>query len=184
MLEGVEWVDPDLLGEPSVLTEPAQQAPANHSSFGARGGWWVAAQALILGAVVLSLWLGRGTLGEARWVPVLGVVVLLAGVVEAGLGVANLGANLTPYPEPRRTGALVHWGIYRLARHPIYGGVALGMLGAALLWQSLPALLLALAGGAFFWVKAGLEERRLLRTYPGYAAYRDTTRRRMIPWLL
>jgi protein-S-isoprenylcysteine O-methyltransferase Ste14 len=114
----------------------------------------------------------------------LGIVLVVLGLVEASLGLLHLGVSLTPYPEPLQLGNLVHGGMYRHVRHPVYGGLAVGMIGIALFQLSWPALVAALITGIFFWFKAGAEERRLLAKYAGYQDYRSRTRARMIPWVI
>jgi protein-S-isoprenylcysteine O-methyltransferase Ste14 len=68
-------------------------------------------------------------------------------------------------------------------RHPVYGGIALGMVGLALLQLSWVGLIVATGTGVFFWLKAGFEERRLLTKYPGYRDYQARTRARLVPWV-
>jgi 2-amino-4-hydroxy-6-hydroxymethyldihydropteridine diphosphokinase len=151
--------------------------------FGARGGWWVAGQMVLLAGFLVMLALDRTVLPGGSIRGVFGGLAAAAGAVQSVLGVLHLGTNLTPYPEPAELGDLVHGGMYRYVRHPIYGGITLGMVGAALVTGGAVALALALTGGVFFWLKAGFEERRLERRYPGYGAYRSVTPRRMIPYL-
>ncbi len=155
------------------------------AGFTGRGGWWVVGQGALLVTAAVALLAGSGTLTvEGSWHLWVGRILLAAGVVQGAAGVLSLGSSLTPYPEPLAGGRLVVRGIYRHVRHPIYGGVAIGLAGAALHAASLPGLLLAGAVAMFFWSKAGFEERRLVDRYPGYPAYRDRTRARIIPWLL
>ncbi len=106
------------------------------------------------------------------------------GFAQVGLGLLHLGVNVTPYPEPLELGNLVHGGVYRHVRHPVYGGITLGMVGLALYQASWAGLATAIGGGVFFWLKAGFEERRLLIRYPDYRDYSARTRFRMIPWIL
>ena len=54
----------------------------------------------------------------------------------------------------------------------------------SLLAESVLGLTAALGAGAFFWMKAGFEERRLLARYPDYADYRSRTRARMIAGII
>ncbi len=150
-------------------------------TFAARGGWWVVAQAVLLATVAATLLVGDPEVGPRLW---LGLVIAGAGALEAWLGLSALGQGLTPYPEPPGGSSLVETGIYRLVRHPIYGGVVLGCLGLSIAAGSLPAVAASVLTGAFFWVKAGFEEQRLRRRFPGYAGYARRTRRRLLPWVV
>lgn len=152
--------------------------------FAGRGGWWVVAQFILIAAVlVASSWRSPALPGgpPLEW---LGGLLVLGGFTMALLGLLQLGDRLTPFPEPLEGGGVVHGGVYSLVRHPIYGGIVLGLVGVASFRGSVPALLLAAATAAFFWLKAGREEERLVRRFPHYEDYQRRTRRRLVPWLL
>lgn len=148
-----------------------------------RGGPWVAAQVVLLAAVV-----GAGRLGllpmsvpGRRSVGWFLVVVAIMG----GLAASNaLGRNLTPYPTPVAAGTMVEHGLYRLVRHPIYTAVILGMIGVALLGGDWLGLAVAFGLVPFFGAKSRFEELHLLERYPGYAAYQQRVRTRIIPGIL
>lgn len=102
----------------------------------------------------------------------------LALVVVGAIGIVasarHLGQALTPLPEPNGAG-MVARGLYRWMRHPMYtalvvvcAGVAWGR-GVVVAW----ALVVALA--VFFDIKTRVEEKYLLKTYDGYAAYAART---------
>ena len=57
---------------------------------------------------------------------------IFAGAVLVVLGIGELqrGQAMTPLPRPRDDGRLVESGVYRLVRHPIYGGLIVGAVGA------------------------------------------------------
>lgn len=144
------------------------------------------AQVGLFGGYALALAVG-GPAASGAWsgvFAVFGIVAVAAAVVLAVGGVRALGAGLTPYPEPVRDAALVDHGVYRLVRHPLYGAVALGAVGGALLAASLWPALGAVVLTVFFFAKSTFEERRLERAHPGYADYRRRVPRRMVPWLL
>ena len=111
---------------------------------------------------------------------VVGILIGTAGAVVAVwciLAFASLGRG-TPMPldPPRR---LVIKGPYRFVRNPMYIGAALALVGAALVYESLPLLSYAglfLVATHFFvlWY----EEPTLRRTFgPDYEAYCDRVRR-------
>lgn len=179
------WPETDPAPDPAdvdaLATTASNQATA---TFAGRGGWWVVAQAGIGAAVIASVLLFDNTIGAGPWVVWVGVALLLAGLAQTTLGLLHLGVSLTPYPEPLELGDLVYGGVYRYVRHPVYGGITLGMVGLALYQRSWIGLVAAAGGGVFFWLKAGFEERRLLAKYPEYLDYRARTRARIIPWIV
>ena len=150
---------------------------------GPRGEGWVALQ-LLLGAAIA----GCGFVGvywpgsvEASF-GVLGLLIAVAGVLLVLLGVLALGSSFTPLPRPRARTRLRQSGIFRLVRHPMYGGAILVGLGWSLADAPLgliPTGLLVL----LFDLKARREEAWLIERFPAYAAYRAGTPRRFVPWL-
>ena len=151
------------------------------SSFLQRGGLWVLGQNLLFCAG-----LAGGILWRHQWqrtpLTLCGVLCLL---IAAGCGLAgtiNLGRNLTPFPKPATSGQLVQSGIYKYMRHPLYTAVFCGSLGWALVWQSWPALLAALALAPVLDAKARREEQWLRESFPEYSSYQQRVRR-FIPWV-
>ncbi len=154
---------------------------ADIMNFCERGGLWVLAQGVLLLAVIL---LAIRFHGE-RFCPAIfitGLILLSAGIGVGLAGAVTLGRNITPFPKPPGKGLLVKHGIFSLIRHPIYAGVMLASLGWAQVWQSWPALLMALALIPFFDSKARLEEHWLRKTFPDYADYERRVKR-FIPWV-
>jgi protein-S-isoprenylcysteine O-methyltransferase Ste14 len=78
---------------------------------------------------------------------------------------------------------LVTGGVYRLARHPIYGGVVLLAAGWSLARASIWPLLLSAVLAAFLLLKSRREEAWLSAADPAYDEYRRLVRRRMLPFL-
>jgi protein-S-isoprenylcysteine O-methyltransferase Ste14 len=154
-------------------------------ALGSRGEGWVVLQLLLLAAIGVA---GLAGLANPWWDgPVrivasgAGLALGVAGAWQAGRGLRDLGANLTPLPHPTAAAQLVETGIYRRVRHPIYGGSILMALGWSLLAASVPALGLAGLLVPFFWLKSSVEERWLEGRFAGYPAYRRRTRR-FIAW--
>jgi protein-S-isoprenylcysteine O-methyltransferase Ste14 len=152
-----------------------------------RGEGWVLAQLALFAAIGLA---PRRLEGLPEWPEalrgpstLLGVALLAAGGVIGGLGMLQLGRNLTIFPRPKEDGALVQHGVYGLVRHPIYSGTLLGALGYSLLRAGLPSLLLSLALWLFFERKAWREEQWLMAQFPQYAAYRRRVPGRIVPLL-
>jgi len=73
-------------------------------------------------------------------------------------------------------------GLYRLVRHPMYGGYLLGYLGYALSYPTPRNLLLSAATLLALMARATVEERFLARD-PRYRAYLHRTRWRFVPFI-
>ena len=115
------------------------------------------------------------SLGVA-WPPalaLLGWATLALGLLLAAQAFFNLGASLTPLPEPMAGAALVTSGAYARCRHPLYQAILICSWGVTLALGSLLHLGLLLALAMVLARKARREERRLLQLHPGYAAYRS-----------
>jgi len=151
-----------------------------------RGEWYVISQFVLFALIafgprtlsVFPLW--NGPWADAARLA--GGALLAGGVLLALAGVSWLGRNLTPFVCPKAGSVLLERGPYRLVRHPTYGGLFLGALGWALWVQGWLTLGWALLLLLLFDRKAALEEAWLLRSFPGYAAYRKRVRK-LIPFL-
>ncbi len=147
----------------------------------ARGGVWVVAQfalmiaGLAAGPIWRASWDGWSTLAA-------GMVLLLVGAWLGLRGQRDLGSHRTPFPQPKDDGQLITSGIYARLRHPLYASVIALGFAWALLWQSWPALGLAVAQILFFDAKARREERWLRERFSDYAAYARRVKR-FIPGL-
>ena len=116
------------------------------------------------------------------WLSLGGLIFVVAGAAWFALGLRALGWNLTVFPRPKPQGVLVEHGVYRYARHPIYGGGLLMFVGFGLI-SSVPALA-ATTLLAYIWVRKSQEEERLLaERFPAYPEYRSRVRGRFLPWL-
>jgi protein-S-isoprenylcysteine O-methyltransferase Ste14 len=154
-------------------------------TIGHRGEVYVGAQFVLLilviaGPLDIGGWPGPLTVG---WPLNAGAIAsAVAGVVLLSAGTRRLGRNLTPLPYPKHDGVFVDRGIYRVVRHPIYGGLMLLAFGWSLRRGGGLALAYTVMLVALLALKARAEERWLIRRYPGYAAYRLKTRR-FIPFV-
>lgn len=140
------------------------------ASFLQRGGVWVIAQFAMMAAVLGLAWRFHG-LGFGGWSVWVGGVLLALGGAIGLAGVLALGRGTTPLPKPVERAQLVQTGIYARIRHPLYLSVMLMALGWAMLWQSWPACVAALALIPFFRAKVKREERWLRDQFPEYAAF-------------
>lgn len=135
-----------------------------------RGGAWVVSQSILLAAVVALGVAFRGG-GLPGVVAALGFVLFVAGGGVGIAGVVALGRHRTAFPKPREHSVLVQHGIYRRVRHPLYTSVMLASTGWSLVWESWPALVVALGLIPFFVAKARREECWLREKFPEYPSY-------------
>jgi protein-S-isoprenylcysteine O-methyltransferase Ste14 len=140
------------------------------------GRAFVAFQVVLIAALLVAPRWWDASWEPGRLGPWLGWSLILAGAALAVAAAVALGRNLTPFPEPKPSAALVTTGPYRYARHPIYGGVLLAAAGWTLASGSLAVGVLTLAALAFFDAKRRFEERALRRRFDGYDRYREATR--------
>jgi protein-S-isoprenylcysteine O-methyltransferase Ste14 len=117
-------------------------------------------------------------LTEPMWprgllLPLVGTVLVVAGLGFAVWARVHLGANWSSLVVLKEDHALVRDGPYRLVRHPIYSGILLAVLGTALaIGEGRGVLALAaVLIGILFRVRA--EEARMSATFPEYRRYRE-----------
>ena len=154
---------------------------------GRRGGGWVALQIVLLIAIFLSALVGLGWPSQLEPLAyTIGGLLVAAGVgmLVAGGGALARVSAVTPFPAPRTGSNLQTSGIYRLVRHPIYGGGILIALGWSTVFATIAGLALTIVLAVFADLKARREELWLEQTFAGYADYRRHTRRRLIPFVL
>ncbi|HEY7693851.1 MAG TPA: methyltransferase [Gaiellaceae bacterium] len=141
-------------------------------------------QSLVIGAVAVCAIVGTGWPGDVEpWLRIGGFVLEAAGAAVFIAARVALGGSFTPFPRPRERSTLRRSGIYARARHPIYGGLLVAGLGLSLHRSSLVLAPLAVLA-VVFWLKSVREEAWLVERYPDYAAYRQATPRRFVPWIL
>ena len=150
-------------------------------ALGRRGEGWVVLQVLVIVLAVVAGRAGAAWPGGSADIPrVAGYVLVPLGVGLSVAGMRHLGPALTPFPKPGEGAELRERGVYRLVRHPIYGGLLVSGVGWSFVTSPLamiPAALLALV----FWGKSTREEAWLDERYPGYDAYRERVRHRFLP---
>jgi len=138
--------------------------------------------ALQFGLIGLLAWLALPAV-LAWTIPVEAWLTAVLGVTLATWAIsANRPGNFNIRPIPRSGGTLVTQGPYRWIRHPMYTAFLLGAWALArtaardeawLAWYVLTLVL---------WLKSRYEERWMLAQHPGYADYRQQTKR-FVPWL-
>jgi protein-S-isoprenylcysteine O-methyltransferase Ste14 len=114
------------------------------------------------------MFLADHTLGDPR----IAYALMLAGTLLAVSGYVFLGGSFSILVEARE---LRSGGPYRWIRHPVYLGQIVAMTGVVLYRFSWVAVAIELTFMAVQVTRAVLEERKLERAIPGYAAYRART---------
>lgn len=121
---------------------------------------------LMVGTVLVLPWRGgEDTLLRARfvpsnqWLPLLGVLLLWAGVAFAIWARATLGRNWSAVVQVKHDHELIERGPYRWVRHPIYTGLLMVYLGTTFTLGEWRGLLGTAIVGVSFWFKLKLEER-------------------------
>jgi protein-S-isoprenylcysteine O-methyltransferase Ste14 len=139
------------------------------------------------GSVALcSMYITAGLDHRFQWSAV-PLQVALGADVLVGLGylliffVFKANSHASSIIEVKPDQQVISTGPYRWVRHPMYAGVILFVLASPLALGSLWALICAALLCFAMAVRLLAEERFLAINLPGYAAYRATTRYRLIP---
>jgi protein-S-isoprenylcysteine O-methyltransferase Ste14 len=170
-------------------------AGAVSRSIGTRWIWWreiavrlgffalvvLAVQVAVVGHAVPNT--GLYTLNTSMLVGLIGFVLSALGIGLAILARAYLGQNWGMPMLNREKPELVTTGPYAFARHPLYGGMLLAMLGSAI-GQSVFWLLPLIVYGPSFILSARREEKLLVEQFPErYRAYMKRTKM-LLPFVL
>jgi protein-S-isoprenylcysteine O-methyltransferase Ste14 len=161
--------------------DPAAQAAASRAQ--SLGALLVVAQFALIGLIAWK----AGPFFLALQASALAWAVLAAGIALGFWAIAtNRPGNFNIRPTPKAGAALVTAGPYAWIRHPMYSAILLMGL-AGIYGVDIPGR--TLVGTAFFallgvlWVKAGIEEKLMLASHPGYADYMKQSSK-FIPWLM
>ena len=112
----------------------------------------------------------------------LGLVLFVLGWSIKSLALrANAFAVAVVRLQSERAHAVADSGVYGVVRHPFYAADPLILVGLGLWLESYVAAMGAVAPVVLMVVRLRLEERLLLRELPGYAAYTERVRHRLIP---
>jgi protein-S-isoprenylcysteine O-methyltransferase Ste14 len=137
-------------------------------ALGGRGEGWVVLQSIVIVAAVACAVIGPSWPNDSEsWLRVIGFVLEAAGAGILIVSRITLGRSFTPVPRPRDRSTLRTTGIYAGARHPIYGGLLVLLLGLSFHRSPLVLAPTALLAG-IFWLKSIREEAWLAERYPEY----------------
>ena len=118
------------------------------------------------------------------WLTLLGFIFHIAGYLFGTWAMlVNPFFSAVVNIQPERGQKVVNQGPYRFLRHPAYSGGLLAWIGTPLalgaLWALVPSAIIIL----LLIFRTALEDQALQRELPGYAAYAQKTRSRLIPWI-
>lgn len=116
------------------------------------------------------------------WLKVLGAAGVALGLYAFHVVMlTNSYATAVVRIQSERGHQVISTGPYAYVRHPMYSGAIVYFLGLALLLGSWYAVAIALVVIALFGLRAVWEEQTLMDELPGYAAYAQRVRYRLIP---
>lgn len=114
---------------------------------------------------------------------IVGVVLCALGIGLAIWARVSLGRNWGMPMSRKAAPELVTGGPYAYARHPIYGGVIIAMLGS-MIGESVAWMILLIIVGAYFLYSARSEEALMTAQFPEqYPAYKRRTKM-LVPFVL
>lgn len=149
---------------------------------------WLHTGLALLGTLILTLprltppLLHERFLGDPLLFAIIGTVVTAVGHGIAIAARVQLAGNWSAAVAIKQDHALIRRGLYRYARHPIYSGILLALLGSAIAvgqWRDLIGFALILIS---LLLKLRHEEERLRATFADYASYAARTAA-LVPFL-
>jgi protein-S-isoprenylcysteine O-methyltransferase Ste14 len=116
------------------------------------------------------------------FVSAMGLVLLVAGwwIISLAFKANAFAAPVVKY-QAERHHAVIGAGVYGIVRHPMYAGFGLFLVGLPLWLESFAAAVLASVPIGTLALRIVIEERFLRRELPGYIAYTERVRYRLIP---
>jgi protein-S-isoprenylcysteine O-methyltransferase Ste14 len=129
-------------------------------------------------------WLRLRFIPQLESLPLAGMVLTVAGCAFAIWARVTLGANWSARATVKADHELITSGPYSLARHPIYTGLLMAIMGSALAggeWRCVLGVAIIVFA---FLVKMSQEERLMMQTFPeAYPLYRERVKA-LIPGVL
>lgn len=144
---------------------------------------------LAAGVLPMTSWVVAGLDVRFNWPGSLSPAVHLSGLLIMVLGYALFlwamacnaffaeGVRI----QAERGHTVAKGGPYRIVRHPGYAGAILAFLATPLLLGSLWAYIPSLPGVLLYVLRTYLEDKTLMEELPGYPAYAQQTRSRLLP---
>ena len=127
--------------------------------------WWLGLNKSIFGTSAITI-----------TIQVLAISLLVWARFAFGVRSFHAAANPT-------AGGLVRRGPYKYIRHPIYAAVLYVVWAGIIAHTSVASVGVGLLASAMTALRMVAEEKLLVRTYPEYAEYAQTTKR-VVPFLL
>lgn len=123
-----------------------------------------------------------GTSDIPAWLQVAGALAIAVGLYMFHVVMeTNSYATAVVRIQSERGHQVISTGPYAFVRHPMYSGAIFYFLGMGLLLGSWWAVAIAAVVVALFGLRAVWEENTLIAELPGYAAYAERVRYRLIP---
>ncbi len=141
-----------------------------------RGEWWLFGQLLLIGAHLFPPWPANIVLTPSPRISLwLGIFTTIIGIILSIKSFIDLGASLSPLPEPKEESTLVIKGSYIYCRHPLYQSLIISSLGVAISLGSILHFLLLIALTMLLIGKAKREEQKLMLRHDEYNSYKAKT---------
>ena len=163
----------------------ATRTPRNEGNVMDRGSmaviWMTIALAIIAGEVI-RFSMGPNLFGGADWLPVTGIVTVIAGIAVRWTAILSLGKAFSPNVAILSNQTIYRNGLYRFVRHPAYTGSLLSFLGLGIHEGNWIAGIVVIAPiTAAFLYRIHVEEVALNEAFGAqYASYSQQTKR-LIP---
>ncbi|HVT26738.1 MAG TPA: isoprenylcysteine carboxylmethyltransferase family protein [Lacipirellulaceae bacterium] len=120
----------------------------------------------------------------AAWASAVGLLLFITGWSIIALSFRdNAFAVPVVRHQTERQHAVADTGVYAVVRHPLYAGVMLLNIGMPLWLESYAAVLASIVPAGTLVVRILFEERFLRRELPGYLAYSEMVRYRLVPYV-
>ncbi len=141
------------------------------------GEWWLAGQLLIITAHFSPSWptYESSDFTLLNLFNIIGVLLILIGIYISIKAFIDLGASLSPLPDPKPKAELKTNGIYSYCRHPLYQGLLISSMGFVLYLESILHLILFVSLSLVLKGKAMREEKQLKIIHPRYIDYIKST---------
>ena len=143
--------------------------------------WLTIAIAIITGEVI-RFSMGPDLFGSANWLPVTGIVIVIAGIAIRWTAILSLGKAFSPNVVIFSNQTIYRNGLYRFVRHPAYSGSLLSFFGLGIHegnWIACIAVIAPIT--AAFLYRIHVEEVALNEAFGAqYASYSQQTKR-LIP---